>query len=109
HDDRHADGEEHRRGLPHFRRLGREPGRRVSRIRGRRPTIGQRAQGRPPARRQRMSTRIRWFSHRWFWWTTAALLPLCVAGIALLKWRESFAPYEGSRLLLSLPLQQAVN
>jgi hypothetical protein len=33
---------------------------------------------------------------------------LCATAIALLKWRESFTPYEGSRLLLSLPLDQAV-
>ena len=45
--------------------------------------------------------------HRWFSWIAAGLLALGAA-FALFEWRRSFAPYEGSRLLLCLPRDHAV-
>lgn len=43
---------------------------------------------------------------RWVLWGAAALL--VVSAAALLQWRRYFASYEGSRLLLTLPLSGAV-
>jgi hypothetical protein len=49
-----------------------------------------------------MSARFRTYS-----WIAISVIVLCAAVVALFQWRRSFA-YEGSRLLLSLPLDDAV-